>query len=377
MRRSGGAGRLGDGPRSRLASGRRAPGRGRPRVEQRGARAGRPARSRPAGRRASGRAPARARSRRCPRRGPARRGRLRRPGRWPRRRGRRAPAGPAASAGSPSRSRRRSAHRLGGRRLGGHDLDGPQRRPARRAARRPWPAAPRPRPAARRCAPRSRLRTSEVSSRRHAGGLRCRPAMAGTLRRRWTRRWRRAGASHMSLWSHEPRGTTDEPRPCWTGAAGARPLRRGPRDRRPRRRRTQTWRAGRDELLATHPDSPLLPEDRAGLHRRRGWRRTTRRTASRSSSTRTWSRTASRCRPATDGVVPFERIGVLHLPELGDLDVWWLGVVRRRGLRAGQGRAQGPADLRRAGATCWTRSRAPTSVATSTSPPVAARWSST
>jgi uncharacterized protein (DUF1684 family) len=27
---------------------------------------------------------------------------------------------------------------------------------------------------------------------------------------------------------------------------------------------------------------------------------------------------------ATDGVVPFERIGVLHLPDIGDLDVWWL-----------------------------------------------------
>ena len=27
---------------------------------------------------------------------------------------------------------------------------------------------------------------------------------------------------------------------------------------------------------------------------------------------------------ATDGVVPFERIGVLHLPGLGDLDAWWL-----------------------------------------------------
>jgi hypothetical protein len=27
---------------------------------------------------------------------------------------------------------------------------------------------------------------------------------------------------------------------------------------------------------------------------------------------------------ATDGVVPFTRIGVLHLPAVGDLDVWWL-----------------------------------------------------
>jgi uncharacterized protein (DUF1684 family) len=27
---------------------------------------------------------------------------------------------------------------------------------------------------------------------------------------------------------------------------------------------------------------------------------------------------------ATDGVVPFSRLGVVHLPGLGDLDVWWL-----------------------------------------------------
>ena len=26
----------------------------------------------------------------------------------------------------------------------------------------------------------------------------------------------------------------------------------------------------------------------------------------------------------TDGVVPFSRVGVLHLPSVGDLDVWWL-----------------------------------------------------
>ncbi len=27
----------------------------------------------------------------------------------------------------------------------------------------------------------------------------------------------------------------------------------------------------------------------------------------------------------TDGIAPFDRIGVLHLPGLGSLDVWWLG----------------------------------------------------
>jgi uncharacterized protein len=28
---------------------------------------------------------------------------------------------------------------------------------------------------------------------------------------------------------------------------------------------------------------------------------------------------------ATDGVVPFDRVGRLHVPDIGDLDVWWLG----------------------------------------------------
>jgi uncharacterized protein len=28
---------------------------------------------------------------------------------------------------------------------------------------------------------------------------------------------------------------------------------------------------------------------------------------------------------ATDGVVPFDRVGVVHLDGVGDLDVWWLG----------------------------------------------------
>ena len=29
-------------------------------------------------------------------------------------------------------------------------------------------------------------------------------------------------------------------------------------------------------------------------------------------------------RAGTDGVVPFERAGIVHVPGVGDLDVWWL-----------------------------------------------------
>ena len=127
----------------------------------------------------------------------------------------------------------------------------------------------------------------------------------------------------------------------------------------------ETWRAGRDELLAHHPDSPLMPEDRRRLRRRCRSRRTTRRTASRSSSTRTWSRTGSRCRPAPTAWCRSSGSACCTCPRLGDLDVWWLGSYggacscrSRTRWRAGRPTA--------AGATCSTPSRAPTSAATST-----------
>jgi uncharacterized protein len=78
------------------------------------------------------------------------------------------------------------------------------------------------------------------------------------------------------------------------------------------------WRDGRAELLRTHPDSPLrrdqplptygpydphlrfeLPLLPAPAER---WEAAT----------------------ATDGMVPFGRIGRVELPESGSLDVWWL-----------------------------------------------------
>jgi len=84
----------------------------------------------------------------------------------------------------------------------------------------------------------------------------------------------------------------------------------------------RTWRDGRDELFATHPDSPLDEEARTTF---RGL------PFAPYDPTLRFAAVLERAEPqrlevptATDGVVPFERIGVLHLPDIGDLDVWWL-----------------------------------------------------
>ena len=83
------------------------------------------------------------------------------------------------------------------------------------------------------------------------------------------------------------------------------------------------WVAGRDALLGAHPDTPLLPADRSGF---RGvpvapydpaWRFEVRVDTE-------VEATSFEVPTATDGVVPFTRIGVVHLPDVGDLDVWWL-----------------------------------------------------
>jgi uncharacterized protein len=85
----------------------------------------------------------------------------------------------------------------------------------------------------------------------------------------------------------------------------------------------ELWRAGRDRLFAEHPDSPLTPDDRP---RFRGLP-----VAPYDPSLRfdveldtgvppsQWS-----TETATDGAVPFSRIGVVHIDGVGDLDVWWL-----------------------------------------------------
>jgi uncharacterized protein (DUF1684 family) len=85
----------------------------------------------------------------------------------------------------------------------------------------------------------------------------------------------------------------------------------------------RTWVAGRDALFRAHPASPLLPEDAAefgGLPVPAYDER--------------WAFEAEleEAPPAhldvetgTDGVVPFDRVGLVRLPGVGTLDVWWLG----------------------------------------------------
>jgi len=88
----------------------------------------------------------------------------------------------------------------------------------------------------------------------------------------------------------------------------------------------ERWRRGRDELLATHPATPLLPEDRAGfdgLHVAPydpAWRfEVPVEPPVEPGEATTWE-----VETGTDGVVPFERIGRVELPEIGPLDVWRL-----------------------------------------------------
>jgi uncharacterized protein (DUF1684 family) len=84
------------------------------------------------------------------------------------------------------------------------------------------------------------------------------------------------------------------------------------------------WVDGRDALLATHPDSPVTAEDRATF---RGARIAPYDPALRFEVEMDPDVEPHRLEvpTATDGVVPFDRIGVLRLPDVGDLDVWWLG----------------------------------------------------
>jgi uncharacterized protein (DUF1684 family) len=83
------------------------------------------------------------------------------------------------------------------------------------------------------------------------------------------------------------------------------------------------WRARRDGLFRSHPATPLLPEDRDGFtglvfpEYDPAWR---------------FEAEVEEAEPAhmdvptgTDGVVPFDRIGLVRLGDVGTLDVWWLG----------------------------------------------------
>lgn len=82
------------------------------------------------------------------------------------------------------------------------------------------------------------------------------------------------------------------------------------------------WRRERDRLFAEHPASPLLPEQRAGFAGLTvapydpAWRFEV---EVRATDPEPWD-----VQTGTDGVVSFERLGVVSLPGVGDLDVWRL-----------------------------------------------------
>jgi hypothetical protein len=83
------------------------------------------------------------------------------------------------------------------------------------------------------------------------------------------------------------------------------------------------WCAGRDELFAQHPASPLLDEDHAGFT---GLLYGPYDPALRFDAVVDTDVAAARLEvpTGTDGIVPFERIGRVQLGDLGGLDVWWL-----------------------------------------------------
>jgi uncharacterized protein (DUF1684 family) len=83
------------------------------------------------------------------------------------------------------------------------------------------------------------------------------------------------------------------------------------------------WQDARNELLATHPQSPVPSAERPGF--------TGVPVAPYDPGLRFEAVVEPSAEPlrievhtGTDGVVPFERAGVVRLPGVGTLDVWWL-----------------------------------------------------
>src|SRR3954451_5337803 len=84
----------------------------------------------------------------------------------------------------------------------------------------------------------------------------------------------------------------------------------------------RTWRDGRDDLFATHPDSPLDDAARASFD---GLPVAPYDPALRFEPALEPAAPARLEIPtAADGTVPLERIGAVALPGVGRLDVWWL-----------------------------------------------------
>ena len=85
----------------------------------------------------------------------------------------------------------------------------------------------------------------------------------------------------------------------------------------------RSWVHGRDAMFRDHPASPLLPEDRAGFP---GLDVPEYDPAFSFEGELEEAPAAHLDVPTgTDGVVPFDRIGVVRLDGVGTLDVWWLG----------------------------------------------------
>ena len=85
----------------------------------------------------------------------------------------------------------------------------------------------------------------------------------------------------------------------------------------------EIWRHARNDLLRTHPDSPVPLAQRQSF--------TGVPVAPYNPQLRFLVEVDPEVEPVrievtagTDGIVPFERVGVVHLEGLGDLDVWWL-----------------------------------------------------
>jgi uncharacterized protein len=85
----------------------------------------------------------------------------------------------------------------------------------------------------------------------------------------------------------------------------------------------RVWQEGRDQLLATHPDSPIPADQRSEF---KGVPMAPYDPGLRFEALVDTDVEPSRLEIATgtDGTVPFERTGRLHLPAVGDLDVWWM-----------------------------------------------------
>ncbi len=85
----------------------------------------------------------------------------------------------------------------------------------------------------------------------------------------------------------------------------------------------QIWQDGRDRLLRSHPESPIP------AHRRGSFTGVP--VAAYDPSLRFVAKVDTGVAPArlemktgTDGIVVFERTGIVRLAGVGDLDVWWL-----------------------------------------------------